>query len=315
MAKRFFTVLILPDATSPARKFHIPRWVLTAISSVGAVSVLFLAFFLYQYVTLNVRMLELKQLRQEAGDRTALSERVQHLEGELFRLRDLDRKLRVAAGLDAAGGGQSVLPQGGSEDLSRNALLDALRARTGRLADWVTRDLEVLGREITSRERSFRELKQFLEEKRSLLASTPTIPPVRGLLTAGFGYRSSPFTGQREMHEGLDIAAPHGTPILATADGIVSFAGPLSAYGNVVFINHGHGFATFYSHNSRNAVREGQQVKRGETIAYIGTTGRTTGPHVHYEIQINGSAVNPLKYIIDTSWLRFANDTEVKPQS
>lgn len=315
MAKRFFTVLILPDAASPARKIHIPRWALTTISSLGAISLFAMAFFVYQHVALNVRMLEMKQLRQDVGDRTALAERVHHLEGELSRLRTLDRKLRVVAGLDEAETGQSALAQGGSENLSRDALLDALRSRTGRLADWVHRDLDILGQEITSRERSFRELKQFLEEKRSLLASTPTVPPVRGLLTAGYGYRASPFTGQREMHEGLDIAAPHGTPIVATADGIVSFVGPLSAYGNVVFINHGHGFATFYAHNSRNLVREGQQVKRGQTIAHVGTTGRTTGPHVHYEVQINGSAVNPLKYMIDTSWMRYALDGESKPQS
>jgi len=315
MVKRFFTVLILPDAASPARKFHIPQWALTAVSSVAVVATLFLAFFVYQFVTLNVRMLELKQLRQEVGDRTALAERVNQLEGELARLRDMDRKLRVVAGLDAGETAQAVLPQGGSELLSRNALMDALRARTGRLMDWVNRDLEVLGREITSRERSFRELKKFLEEKRSLLASTPTIPPVRGLLTAGYGYRVSPFTGQREMHEALDIAAPHGTPIVATADGIVSFVGPLAAYGNVVFINHGNKFATFYAHTSRSAVREGQPVTRGSVIAYVGTTGRTTGPHVHYEVQVNGSALNPLKYMVDTSWLRYAGEGEAKPQS
>jgi murein DD-endopeptidase MepM/ murein hydrolase activator NlpD len=315
MASRFFTVLILPDATSPARKFHIPQWALTAVCSVGAVAALFLAFFVYQYVFLNVRMLELKQLRQEAGERNVLAARVDQLEGELSRLRDLDRKLRTVAGLDKGDGQAGGLAQGGADAPSRSALLDALRSRTGRLMDWVNRDLEVLGQEITSRERSFRELKSFLEEKRSVLAATPTIPPLKGLITAGYGYRTSPFTGQREMHEGLDIAAPHGTPIMATADGIVSFVGPLAAYGNVVFINHGQGFATFYSHTSRNAVREGQQVKRGEVIAYVGTTGRTTGPHVHYEIQINGSAVNPLKYIVDSSWLKIAGDEGARPQS
>lgn len=315
MAKRFFTVLILPDATSPARRLHIPNWALTTFCTTGAVCALCLAFFLYQYVTLNVRMLELRQLRQEAGKRTLLTERVNQLEGELSRLRDLDQKLRTVAGLDKGEVIQSALAQGGSDLLSRNALLDALRARSGRLMDWVSRDLEVLGKEITSRERSFRELKKILEEKRSLLGSTPTIPPVRGVLTAGYGYRVSPFTGQREMHEALDIAAPHGTPIVATADGIVSFVGPLAAYGNVVFVNHGSGFATFYAHISRSAVREGQQVTRGTVIAYIGTTGRTTGPHVHYEVQINGRAVNPLKYMVDTSWLRYAGDSDAKPQS
>ncbi len=315
MAKRFYTVLILPDATSPARKFHITKPIVTAVSSVMAVSVLAFGFFLYQYVNLNVRMLEVKQLRQEATDRNFLAAKVGQLEGELMRLRDLDRKLRVVVGLDTGDDQGAQLAQGGAETLSRAALLAAVRKGTGRLADWVNRDLEALGQEITSRERSFRELKSLLEEKRSLLASTPTIWPVNGLITAGYGYRQSPFTGQREMHEGLDIAAPHGTPILATADGIVTFSGPLAAFGNVVFINHGHGFTTFYAHNSSNRVKEGQPVRRGEVIASVGTSGRTTGPHVHYEVQVNGTTVNPLKYIVDPSGVKFANEGEAGGQS
>lgn len=314
MAKRFYTVLILPDATSPARKFHISTPIVSAISSVVAVSVLAFAFFLYQYVNLNVRMLELKQLRQEAGDREFLATKVSQLEAELSRLRDLDRKLRVVAGLDP-GNDQAKLAQGGAEMLSRSALLDAVRKGTGRLAEWVNRDLEALGQEITSREQSFRELKSLLEEKRSVLASTPTIWPVKGLVTGGYGYRRSPFTGQREMHEGVDIAAPHGTPILATADGVVSFSGGLSAFGNVVFINHGHGFTTFYAHNSSNRVKEGQRVRRGEVVAYVGTSGRSTGPHVHYEVQVNGTTVNPLKYVVDLSGAKFAAEGEAGGQS
>ena len=315
MAQRFYTVLILPDATSPARKFQINKAILTVASSVAAVLVLAFAFFLYQYVNLNVRMLEMKQLRQEANDRNVLATKVGQLEGELTRLRDLDRKLRVVAGLDAGEEQGAKLAQGGAETLSQTALLDAVRKGTGRLGDWVGRDLEALGQEITSRERSFRELKGLLEAKRSVLASTPTIWPVRGMITAGYGYRLSPFTGQREMHEGLDIAAPLGSPIAATADGVVSFVGPLGSFGNVVFINHGHGLTTFYAHTSTSRVKEGQQVKRGQVVAFVGNTGRTTGPHVHYEVQVNGATVNPLKYIIDPSGVKFANEEESGGQS
>ncbi|HSB79835.1 MAG TPA: peptidoglycan DD-metalloendopeptidase family protein [Candidatus Methylomirabilis sp.] len=315
MANRFYTVLILPDATSPARKLHITKPVITIFSSLVGISIFAFAFFLYQYVNLNVRMLELKQLRQEAGDRTILTERVSQLESELTRLRDLDQRLRAAAGLDKGDVQASTLAQGGSEILSRGALLDAVRQRSGRLVDWVNRDLETLGQEITSRERSFRELKKFLEDKRSVLASTPTIWPVKGVVTAGYGYRLSPFTAQREMHEGLDIAAPLGTPIQVTADGIVSFTGPLSAFGNVVFINHGHGFTTFYAHIKTSRVKEGQQVKRGDVIAYVGMTGRTTGPHVHYEVQVNGTTVNPVKYVVDPGGVKFARDGETEGQS
>ena len=310
MAKRFYTVLVLPDATSPARKFHISKTVMTVVSSVAVVSILASTFFLYQYVNLNVRMLELRQLRQEASERSILSEKVSQLEGELSKIRELDQRLRVLAGLNKGEAQPAPLAQGGSDTVSRTALVEALKQRTGRVADWVNRDLTALGQEISSRARSLRELKTYLEDKVATLASTPTILPIKGLITAGYGYRKSPFTGQREFHEGLDIAAPFGTPILATADGIVSFAGPLVAYGNVVFVDHGHGFATFYGHNSTNRVREGQRVRRGDIVAYVGTTGRTTGPHVHYEVHVDGVISNPLKYAIDTSGIKFAGDAE-----
>ena len=312
MAKRFYTILVLPDATSPSRKFHISKRVLTAISSVAVLSILSLGFFFYQYINLNVHLLELKQLRQEVGEHQVLADKVSRLEGDLARLRDLDRRIRAVVGLDKGEGQPTSLAQGGAETVSRTALLDALKQRTGRLMDWVNRDLLALGQEISSQERSMRELKTFIEEKVSVLAATPTILPVNGLVTAGYGYRKSPFTGAREIHEGLDIAAPYGTPIVATADGIVTFSGPLASYGNVVFIDHGHGFATFYGHNSSHRVREAQRVRRGEVIAYVGTTGRTTGPHVHYEVHVKGVISNPLKYTVDMSNVRFAGDVEVE---
>lgn len=308
MPKRFYTILVLPDATSTAQKFHITRSAITVLSVVLAVAVLGFGFFVYQYVNLNVRLIELKRLRQEAGERTQFAAKVSQLETELSRLRELDRGLRVAAGLDRSESPDGA--QGGAESISRAALLDAVQHRSGRLMDSVNRDLEVLGQEIVSRERSLQELKRYLDEKRSVLNSTPTIPPVPGLVTASYGYRRSPFTGQREVHEGLDIAAPYGTPVVATADGIVTFVGPLAAYGHVVFVNHSHGFATFYAHNSRYRVKEGQAVRRGEVLAYVGTSGRTTGPHVHYEVHVNGSIVNPLKYIVDTSALKFAGEDQ-----
>ncbi len=314
MPKRFYTVLILPDATSTAQKFHITRSALTILCATLIGAILAFGFVVYQYIGLNVRVLELKRLRQEAGERNELAARVTQLESELSRLRELDRTLRVAAGLDKTPQ-PAESGQGGAESLSRVALMDALQQRSGRLADWVGRDMEVLGQEIVSREHSLKELQKYLEEKRSVLASTPTIAPVPGLVTAGYGYRRSPFTGQREVHEGLDIAAPYGTPVVATADGIVTFVGPLASYGLVVFINHGHGFATFYAHSSRFRVSEGQTIRRGEVVAHVGNSGRTTGPHVHYEVHVNGSIVNPLKYIVDTSILKFAGDEQAGGQS
>ncbi len=121
--------------------------------------------------------------------------------------------------------------------------------------------------------------------------------PIKGWLTSTFGMRKSPFTGKRKMHEGYDIAARTGTPIYATADGVVSKSETVPGYGKLVVIEHGYGYRTYYGHNSKNLVRAGQRVVRGQQIAKVGNTGRSTGSHVHYEIRRNGVPVNPKNFL------------------
>jgi murein DD-endopeptidase MepM/ murein hydrolase activator NlpD len=126
----------------------------------------------------------------------------------------------------------------------------------------------------------------------------PFAKPVNGLrLTSGFGTRRDPFNGRRSLHHGIDFAGPRGTPILAPADGVVVFAGAQRGYGRTVKIRHANGFETLYAHLNRAAVRVGQTVRRGQKIAELGNTGRSTGPHLHYEVHYNGRPVNPLKFI------------------
>lgn len=146
----------------------------------------------------------------------------------------------------------------------------------------------------------FENLIKLLEKKRNLLASTPSIRPVDGgWLTSKFGYRKSPFTGRKEFHSGLDIANKPGTKIIATANGRVSYAAGKMYIGNLIVIDHGYGRVTKYGHLKKILVKSGQEVKRGDVIALLGNTGRSTGPHVHYEVRINGAPVNPLKYILN----------------
>jgi len=297
MAKRFYTILILPDATSKARKLHITRPALAVASClVGFVLTLFF-FSVYEYITLHSSLLELRHLRRQVGEQQQWLDQIQGIQNELNRLRDLDHKFRTVAGLK---GVREQLPgMGGAAKESQVALLEALKTGKGSLAEAMSRELEQLSREVQARARSFRELKTSLEERRLLLKATPTIWPVNGWLTSGYGRRLSPFTGRQERHEGLDIAAPTGTPIVATADGVVAFSGKLAGHGNVVFLEHDHGFSTFYAHNSRNAVSEGERVKRGQVIAYVGDTGYTTGAHLHYGVQRNGTWVDPQQYIVE----------------
>jgi murein DD-endopeptidase MepM/ murein hydrolase activator NlpD len=315
MATGSYTVLVLSDAAAASRKLHISKRVVAGLVSVFSCVCIGFSFFVYEYVNLNVRTLELKHLRREVAAQSVMAEKIRHLEGEISKVRDLDQRVRVAMGLDKAEAQPAVLAQGGADAETRNALRDAMAQRTGRLIDWVLGDLTTLAQEIASREESLRELQTHLDKKTAVLAATPTILPTKGLVTAGYGYRKSPFTGKREFHEGMDIAAPVGTPVVATADGIVRFAGPAASYGNVVFIDHGHGFATAYGHNSTIRVHARQRVRRGEVIAYVGNTGRTTGPHVHYEVHLAGVASNPMKYAVDNTGITFAVAAEADSSS
>jgi len=138
-----------------------------------------------------------------------------------------------------------------------------------------------------------------LEEKRNRLASTPSIKPVDGWITSKFGNRKSPFTGQKEFHSGLDISNKSGTKIVATADGRISYAAKKMYIGNLIVIDHGNGWITKYGHLKKILVKSGQKIKRGDVIGLIGNTGRSTGPHVHYEVRMNGTPVNPLNYILN----------------
>ena len=130
-------------------------------------------------------------------------------------------------------------------------------------------------------------------------SAMPTIWPVRGWVTSDFGVRRSPLSGHRELHAGLDIAGPSGSAVYAPGEGVVTFSGRHGGYGNMVIIDHGYGVATLYGHNSKLLVKEGDRVRRGDLIARLGSTGRSTGPHVHYEVLIDGVPVNPEKYVLE----------------
>jgi murein DD-endopeptidase MepM/ murein hydrolase activator NlpD len=137
-------------------------------------------------------------------------------------------------------------------------------------------------------------VKSRVEREQALARATPSIWPIVGWLSSSYGQRRDPFDGTPEFHSGLDIAADHGTPIRATADGTIASAAPNGNYGNAVLIDHGFGLGTRFGHLSRFAVRPGQRVRRGEVIGFVGSTGRATSPHLHYEILLNSKPMNPL---------------------
>ena len=146
---------------------------------------------------------------------------------------------------------------------------------------------------------SINKLDQYLLDRESLLRSTPSLLPSRGWITSYYGPRVSHYSKRVKMHEGLDVGAPIGTPVVAPADGIIKVAGKNPGFGYYVEIDHGYGVETLYAHNSKLHVRKGEVVKRGDLIARVGNTGLSTGPHLHYEVRVNGTPVDPLYYILD----------------
>jgi murein DD-endopeptidase MepM/ murein hydrolase activator NlpD len=163
----------------------------------------------------------------------------------------------------------------------------------------MTSRLDKLSAEATRQEQNLQELQSYFQDQRSMLASIPSIWPARGWVTSDFGQRLDPYTADRVMHAGLDIAAEHGKEVVAPSDGTVVFAGLEGGYGNVLVLDHGYGIKTRYGHLAQILVKAGDRITRGQKVAIIGNTGRSTGPHLHYEVRVNGIAENPRKFILE----------------
>ncbi len=161
----------------------------------------------------------------------------------------------------------------------------------------ISKQIRLLKSEMKKRITSFKQITRQIDKERNIYRHTPNIWPTNGYITSHFGARLSPFGGEEQSHKGTDIAAPSGTPIRATADGIVRLAGWAGGYGKVIVIDHSHGYTTRYGHNRQLLVKRGDRVKRGQIIALMGQTGRATGPHCHYEVWHKTRAVDPRNFM------------------
>ena len=225
-------------------------------------------------------------------------DRLARLNQQMERLQNFYAKLKILANLDLQEPQNPSIATGGPQPDTReiNMYLEESLKRQIQRVHWEMEELQMLA-EI--QERNAYKVERFFDSQRSLLASTPTIWPVRGWITSAFGQRVSPFTGRLQMHEGLDICARPGTPVKATAEGVVIYSGWKSDFGKLVTIDHGYGYRTRYGHLSKIYVKNGERVKRGETVGAVGSTGRSTGPHLHYEVKVRGLPVNPKTYLLD----------------
>lgn len=183
----------------------------------------------------------------------------------------------------------------------QNEIATVSKMKDNELINSIVNTLNVLNHRIAAQKNSYNEIDKLVENKEKLLAHTPAIQPVSNKdltrVASGFGYRIDPIYKTTKMHAGIDFTAPQGTPVYATAEGTVSLSGNTgNGYGNHVVVNHGYGYETLYGHMVRVKARSGQAVKRGEVIGWVGSTGKSTGPHLHYEIHKNGSKIDPIYF-------------------
>jgi len=298
--RREYTLMIVPHHGKSVFSIRIPMKYVkyTAVTLGICLTILSGTMLNYRYQA-NLAAQEKQELNQlravndkQHVELQELSKATEDLQQDMNRLNQLDSDLRRI--------------------VSSEEIVDTSRSAQPRLTNYngqggpdiqpsVT-DLKNLVKELKAaaneRENSLLNLKSSLTEKKERLAATPSIWPANGEVTSRFGWRSSPWgSGSGDWHPGIDIANEMGTPVTAAADGTVVNSNWFGGYGNMVEIDHGNGIVTIYGHNSQNLVTPGQQVKKGQLIARMGSTGYSTGPHLHYEIRVNGTAVNPSSFL------------------
>lgn len=290
MSDKRYTILVIPEGSHQVRRYSLRSKVFKAVLAASVLLVLGISGLIADYVMTNLDRNELERLQVEnlsqREELHRLAVRLEDLRQEMVVLAQNDAKVRVMAKLSAPKADAMAGIGGPAREGDVNREFSEIQQR-----------IDEVRRQIDLRRESQEEIQGILNDQRSLLAAMPAGWPVKGWLTSNFGMRRDPFNGRRKMHEGYDIAARTGTPVIATADGIVSSIRTEAGYGKMVTIDHGYGYRTIYSHNSKHYVKVGQRVRRGDRVAAVGNTGRSTGSHVHYEIRLNGVPVNPKKYL------------------
>lgn len=333
-----YTVVIFRGSTAKPLRFSFPRKLVSKLLIAGVIFSLIDIFVISHYVIRTGEVWELSAFRAEvmsAREQTeAFSTAVDDLKKRLTSMKEVNQRLRVMLGIESPktgdmangrGGEDTPLPDGNALPTSESSLksdagaqhfnsgqpaqsTQAGQASPSAGSSGLTEEeriasikdgIDWLSKEAAIQEQSLQELSLAAEKKSSRWAATPSIWPVKGWVTSGFGPRVSPFTEKPAWHDGLDIGAAANAPIQAPAQGRVTSVGFDPKLGILVKLDHGFGIETVYGHLARSLVKEGQRVKRGEAIALVGSTGLATGPHLHYMVKVNGQALDPVKYILE----------------
>ncbi len=333
MERKEITFFIVGNDSGMNRRISIPASWLKVGGLILGVILIALSAAVVDYLGLLIQTAENKRLKAENSVLTkqfqTIEGKVTALETSLDRVKTFTTKLKLITNIESEdravklGLNNNPPPNAPVEELDqpmdkRESLTDLEKSDqdfvqpkqpdegSGELAVREGRDYQSLAiridrsiKESQLREQSVLDLWETLSQKQSLMNAIPNVRPARGWTTSRFGYRTSPFTGRPALHAGLDIAASPGSPVYAPADGIVTFAGYDEGYGKLVAVDHGYGYSTRFGHNSQLYVQVGQRVSRWDIIASVGNTGRSTGPHLHYEVRFNGIPKNPANFILD----------------
>jgi murein DD-endopeptidase MepM/ murein hydrolase activator NlpD len=286
LALKRIRFLLLSEDAGRVKKITIPRVLFVLSILLFLSSTAYFLFILGDYKSLRAQAPKLAQIQKEYEHQKEhfdhLSRKLEGMSLKMGELDEFDRRLKGLVELEST---EERLAGGG----------DAIGSTSQDLIQWMNRSWEERNGASLADRPKLLEFQKFLQKERGLHASTPSLWPVRGWVTSPFGPRISPITGEREFHRGIDVAAKKHAPVLAPADGIVSAVALDPVFGQVLTLRHGYGMVTRYAHLNKFLVKEGQFVMRGEVIALVGETGRTLGPHLHYEVHLNGVAVNPLR--------------------
>ncbi len=298
-----FTVLVIPEGTEKTKRTAISSGVLKAGAMIVAGFLIVFSFLVYEFLHQQYQGHELFKARKLVVEQNNqimdFANKIHTLQTRLESLQQFDLKIRILANIEnAASKKENTYSIGGPTINTGGYPVPLSGVSKEMLVKKMEMDINDLLSKTGMEEQSLQEVYENILDKKDLLLATPSIWPVRGFISSGFGWRINPITGGKEFHEGLDIATQSGNPIRAPSNGIVSYAGWESGFGNTVVIDHGYGITTLYGHMSKIEVKTGEIVKRGQTIGLVGDTGFSTGPHVHYQVMINGIPVNPMRYLV-----------------
>ncbi len=307
------TIVLIPENARQSKQFKISHWAVRGFIGGTACASLLLGYLVYDYLQLRDLRSSYQTIATEnqglRGEANLLLSNLEEVKRSLKRVQDYSEKLgeltQIKVKRFSIHTGIGPLSPQEYQHAKKElvAMEDQQHIPVGIDPDRLVfrtafENMKQVGINANQNALRLQKLLSTLSQQKSLLASVPSIAPVDGWVTSGFGSRESPFTKERDVHMGLDIAAPIGSPFYAPADGVVIFAGKKDGFGNFIMIAHGYGVISRFGHNAENLVEPGQRVTRGEQIGTVGMTGRTTGPHLHYEVLLNGLNVDPSRFIL-----------------